>query len=193
VYVYVCYVSSVCKRACNSRCSYIQPDDVKDELFQKTDAVLTERLCLSLPVYLQICTYPTHPLHTHTQLGIQKDMVIGEVEALLSEFQPLGYLNPKGLLNDDLPPEQIELQYVSYQIGNTQKLLRALGIFFVFIKLECFACMYFCQMCGFQCFVCTRNTQAHYIPKYTHRPTNIRYTSALPSIYLIFHPMQTIR
>ena len=67
-------------------------------------------------------------------------MVIGEVEALLSEFQPLGYLNPKGLPDDGLPPEQIELQYVSYQIGNTQKLLRALGIFFVFIKVECFEC-----------------------------------------------------
>ena len=91
-------------------------------------------------IYIQICTYPTHPQHTHTQLGIQKEMVIGEVEALLSEFQPLGYLNPKGLPDDGLPPEQIELQYVSYQIGNTQKLLRALGIFFVFIKLEFFEC-----------------------------------------------------
>ena len=129
--------------------------------------------CLSLPVYIQICTYPTHPQHTHTQLGIQKDMVIGEVEALLSEFQPLGYLNPKGLPDDGLPPQQIELQYVSYQIGNTQKLLRALGIFFVFIKLECFECfewMYFCQMCR-----CTSAKCVDFNASYVHE-TNSHIT-----------------
>ena len=65
--VYVCSVSSVCKPTYNSRCSYIQPDDVKDELFRKTDAVLTERLLFVFAcVYTNLHIPYTPTTHAYT-------------------------------------------------------------------------------------------------------------------------------